>query len=142
MDRFRGLVDVGKLGLDYVRIQAGTVRLGAGTTYAGAVRGLAAFDTCHPLVQALGSAATTPLRNRITVGGSVASFPYWSDLMGPLLALEAEVELTGGGRGGRMRRGATSGYGSARGGAGRHPRGPAAHRQRELPHPEVPGLQI
>ena len=46
------------------------------------------------LVKALKNTATTPLRNRITVGKRLLS-PLWSNLMGPLLALDAEVEVVG-----------------------------------------------
>jgi CO/xanthine dehydrogenase FAD-binding subunit len=57
------------------------------------------LESTHVLARALGGCASTPLRNRITVGGSVALFPVWSDLMGPLMALEADVHLVGAGQG-------------------------------------------
>ena len=71
------------------------VELGACTTFADAAAYLESLDGECILAKALGSAASTPLRNRITMGGSTALFPVWSDLVGPLIALGAEVELTG-----------------------------------------------
>jgi CO/xanthine dehydrogenase FAD-binding subunit len=47
------------------------------------------------LARALLQAASTPLRHRITLGGSVADSPAWSDLAAPLLCLQAEVVLLG-----------------------------------------------
>ena len=43
------------------------------------------------LAAALSPAASTPLRARITLGGSTADAAPWSDLTAPLLCLEAEV---------------------------------------------------
>jgi CO/xanthine dehydrogenase FAD-binding subunit len=66
--RIKGLIDLRRLPLTFFR--------NAGATTDG---------------------ASTPLRNRITLGGSVAYYPMWSDLMGPLVALEAELSLFGAG---------------------------------------------
>jgi len=95
LKRVRGLVDLGRLPLRYLRREGDRLSIGAATPYAEVVEGLRATHPDHVLVQALSGAASTPLRNRITVGGSAALFPAWSDLMGPLLALEAEVDLLG-----------------------------------------------
>ncbi len=40
---------------------------------------------------ALLSAASTPLRNRITVGGSIYALPKWSDIAAPLAAAEGLI---------------------------------------------------
>ncbi|HOU31972.1 MAG TPA: FAD binding domain-containing protein [Synergistaceae bacterium] len=93
--KIRGLVDLSLLGLDGVRFEQGTVALGAMVTFAGCVARLGRHDPDHILVKALSRAASTPLRNRITLGGSVAAAPIWSDLLGPLVALDAEVILRG-----------------------------------------------
>ena len=85
-----GLIDLGRLRLNTVERRDGKMKLGAGCTYAETVHGLSAHEKNHVLVTSLGQAASTPLRNRITLGGSIALFPFWSDLMGPLLALEAD----------------------------------------------------
>lgn len=91
----KGLVDLSRLPLQYQRKRGEIVELGACTTFADAAAYLRGLEGDCVLSRALGSAASTPLRNRITLGGSTALFHAWSDLMGPLLALNAEVELAG-----------------------------------------------
>lgn len=95
MSQVRGLIDLGRLGLEGVRRDKSAVSIGAATSYAAVARAVASGDPRHVLARSLAAAATTPLRNRITVGGSIALFPYWSDLVGPLLALDAELQLMG-----------------------------------------------
>ena len=73
----------------------GVTSLGGGVSYAEAAFRLGESDPEHILAQALGRAASTPLRNRITLGGSVAAQPLWSDLLGPLTALGTELRLEG-----------------------------------------------
>ncbi len=103
LGRLSGLVDIGRLGLKYIREQNGRVVLGAGCTYAEAADWFGAGGRDHGrehgrdgiLGRSLGLAASTPLRNRISLGGGLAMAPFWSDLLGPLLALEAEINLLG-----------------------------------------------
>jgi CO/xanthine dehydrogenase FAD-binding subunit len=92
----RGLMDLGRLPLRQFERLGGRVEIGSTLTFAEVVERL---EGDHILARALGGCASTPLRNRITVGGSVALFPVWSDLMGPLVALEADVGLIGAERG-------------------------------------------
>jgi CO/xanthine dehydrogenase FAD-binding subunit len=93
MMRIRGLMDVGRLDLRFFRTREGLIELGAALSYSETA---AALDsTGHLLSRSLSAAATEPLRNRISLGGSISMFPYWSDLMGPLLALKAELHLVG-----------------------------------------------
>ena len=47
------------------------------------------------LAASLSQAASTPLRNRITLGGSLKDFPLWSNLYAPLIAIDAKVEIKG-----------------------------------------------
>ncbi|UCF98487.1 MAG: FAD binding domain-containing protein [Spirochaetaceae bacterium] len=93
LTRVRGLMDVSRLDLRFVRKRDGALTLGAALSYRQTVEALAVKGQI--LAQSLHCAATEPLRNRITLGGSISMFPYWSDLMGPLLALEAELSLVG-----------------------------------------------
>jgi CO/xanthine dehydrogenase FAD-binding subunit len=97
MTRIRGLMDVSHLDLKSFRKKDDEIVLGAALSYSEAAEALVKPD--HPLVQSLKSAATEPLRNRISLGGSISMFPYWSDLMGPLLALDARLSLVGGAKG-------------------------------------------
>jgi len=93
MTRIRGLMDVSRLDLKFCRVRDGTIELGAALSYCQAAAAL--VESGHLLSRSLSSAATEPLRNRISLGGSISMFPYWSDLLGPLLALEAELSLEG-----------------------------------------------
>ena len=90
-----GLIDLSRLPLHYSKIENGSVEIGSMSTYAEVVSALMAIDPEHILVKSLRNSANTPLRNRITIGGSIAYFPPWSDLMGALLALEAKLVLVG-----------------------------------------------
>ncbi|HPJ26129.1 MAG TPA: FAD binding domain-containing protein [Synergistaceae bacterium] len=81
--------------LKQVIMEGGTTSLGGGVTYAEAAHRLGESDPEHILVKSLGGAASTPLRNRITLGGSIMAQPFWSDLLGPLMALGAEIRLEG-----------------------------------------------
>ncbi len=67
--------------------------IGAGLTYSEVTERISEFDKGHLIVKALSHAASNPLRNRITLGGSINVFPYWSDALGPLIALGANLEL-------------------------------------------------
>jgi CO/xanthine dehydrogenase FAD-binding subunit len=95
LNRISGLIDLRKLPLNYFKRDGGIIRIGALQTYTDVVKNMEAIYPEHILVKALGESASESLRNRITVGGSVAAFHPWSDIMGPLLALDAEVTLTG-----------------------------------------------
>jgi CO/xanthine dehydrogenase FAD-binding subunit len=95
LNRISGLIDLRKLPLNYFKRDGGIIRIGALQTYTDVAKNMAAIHPEHILVKALRESASESLRNRITVGGSVAAFHPWSDIMGPLLALEAEVVLTG-----------------------------------------------
>lgn len=91
------LIDLHHLPLRYVTVSGATVEMGAMLTFADCVEQMRSVDPGSILIQSLVRAASTPLRNRITVGGSVVMAPLWSDLTGPLLALDAEVVLLGDG---------------------------------------------
>lgn len=89
----RGLVDLSGLKLKEAKSHEGWIYLGSGLTFSETVEKLSSLWADCILVRSLSRAAATPLRNRITLGGSIADFPLWSDLMGPLYALGAELEL-------------------------------------------------
>ncbi len=89
------LISLDKLDLDFVKKEEGAFQLGAQSTYQTVVDELSRYNPEHILVKALSGAATLPLRNRITLGGSLFLSPGWSDLPGPLTALDAQVHLFG-----------------------------------------------
>jgi CO/xanthine dehydrogenase FAD-binding subunit len=91
--RIKTLVDLSALGLDYISDVDGVITIGATSTYGDIVRYFEKNDRSSILYKCLVNSATTALRNRITLGGSVAAFPIWSDIMGALIALDAKVVL-------------------------------------------------
>jgi len=97
--RVEGLIDLKALPLNYCRDREGVIEIGTSCTYRQVIEVLQKIDSNNILIRALSVAASTPLRNRITLGGSIAFFPVWSDLMGPLMVLEAEVTLIGSNKG-------------------------------------------
>ena len=93
--RFNALIDLTHMNFVEFSVEPNILKLGASLTFTDVQRKLCETDPAHILCKALGGAASTPLRNRITLGGSIAAFPIWSDLMGPLIALDADLELIG-----------------------------------------------
>jgi len=91
----RGLVDVGKLNLNYIHHVDNHFSIGSASTYADVIRYSRKTGKLSMLAKALSEAASTPLRNRITIGGSLKDFPIWSSLYAPLLALNAQIEFIG-----------------------------------------------
>lgn len=94
--RVAHLVDITGLGLDYIRADKKSVRIGATTTIAElekseVVNGLASGI----LRSACSGMADTPLRNMITVGGDVVCKFPWANLPPALLALGAELSIVG-----------------------------------------------
>lgn len=89
------LISLTKLHLRYIKQEHGRIRIGSLTDYNTIVRELQKLAPGHILTKSLSRAATNPLRNRITIGGSLRLAPNWSDLTGPLLALDAKVSIAG-----------------------------------------------
>ncbi len=84
-----------KLPLRYVNKEEEYIKIGSLTDYNFVAQQMNKISPGHILTKSLGKAATEPLRNRITIGGSLRLAPNWSDLIGPLVALEATVKLEG-----------------------------------------------
>ncbi len=93
LSRVQGLIDLSNMPYRDILVDHKRVHIGSIATYNDVVRVLSYENPDHILVTSLSQAGSTPLRNRFTVGGGIAAFPVWSDLMGPLLALEADVTL-------------------------------------------------
>lgn len=93
--RSGALADLSGVRMDAATVDGSFARFGGATTFNRAAEVLAVEHRDHVLVRALNDAASPALRNRITVGGSIALFPPWSSIVGPLVALEAKVELVG-----------------------------------------------
>lgn len=86
------LVDLHSLNLRYIEDKGDNYMIGAMATYSDCA---AKLPDELILTKAAGSAASTPLRNRITVGGSLAMAPVWSDIIGPMVAYGAKIKITG-----------------------------------------------
>jgi len=70
----------------------GSVRIGAGLTYAEAMRGPLA-ESLPALAQAARTVGSPQIRNRGTLGGNLGTCSPAGDALPPLVALGAEVEL-------------------------------------------------
>ena len=90
-----GLIELSQLPLKSIKKSGDIIEIGSMCTYSDVVSELSKTDPEHILVKCLHHSANTPLRNRITIGGSIAMFPPWSDLMGALIALGATLILIG-----------------------------------------------
>jgi carbon-monoxide dehydrogenase medium subunit len=94
--RVTQLVDLWGLPLDGIAVDGGALHIGALATLSRIERGeLVRGPVWGVLAEAAGSAASTPLRNLITIGGNLAGLVPWADMPGVLLALDAEVLIAG-----------------------------------------------
>jgi carbon-monoxide dehydrogenase medium subunit len=92
----RGVVDLWSLPLREIRVDEEGLRLGATVTLGDLVRSEVAQGWAGGAVgEAAGSAASTPVRNLITVGGNLAVLYPWSSLPPVLLVLDARVAIAG-----------------------------------------------
>lgn len=92
--KIKGLVDLSRIPAlrEFSETDSG-YELGAMLTFSDVAQKIA--DEQFILNQSLPIAASTLLRNRITLGGSIADAPPWTDLLGPLMVLDAKIELKG-----------------------------------------------
>lgn len=88
-----GIVSLRDLDLGRIGLGKENWFFGSMCSYADVLNALRPEQREHVLFRSLEYAANTPCRNRITLGGSTAFVPGWSDLAGPLLVLDAFVHL-------------------------------------------------
>jgi len=89
------LIDIGNIdALRGIRRNNGNVAIGALTTYSaiGSAAELAGIDALREAAEAVGD---VQVRNRGTIGGSLAHADPGADLPAAVLALDAEIALTG-----------------------------------------------
>ncbi len=90
------LVDISRLGLDYVKQENGALVVGACAT---AHMLSESPELLHPCLLALGEASKTAgphgVRAALTIGGNVVQCYPWSDLPVALLAINASVRIAG-----------------------------------------------
>ncbi|MGI9103550.1 MAG: FAD binding domain-containing protein [Terriglobales bacterium] len=86
------LVDLGRLpGLSYIRGNAKQIHIGAMTTHAEVAASALLRTDCPLLPQAASEIGDIQVRNRGTIGGSLAHADPSADYPGAVLALDAEI---------------------------------------------------
>ena len=90
------LIDLGRIqGLSYVREEDGAVAVGAMTTYVTIGNSDVIRQNFPALPEAISSIGDQQVRNRGTIGGSVAHSDPAADLPGVVLALKADILVQG-----------------------------------------------
>jgi carbon-monoxide dehydrogenase medium subunit len=90
------VVDVGRLpGLDKIEEQAGQLVLGALVTHAQIESSELLKQRCPLLPQTATTIADVQVRNRGTIGGSIAHADPAGDMPAAVLALDAEIQVVG-----------------------------------------------
>jgi CO/xanthine dehydrogenase FAD-binding subunit len=86
------LIDLDGLGWGVIRKEGANVVIGAMATFNDVIRSKASKAASLRMLQAaLSRAASNSVRNRITIGGSLADYAPWSDLAAPLIAMGAKI---------------------------------------------------
>jgi len=90
------LIDLGRIqGLSYIREEDGAVAVGAMTTYVTIGNSDVVRQNFPILPEAISSIGDQQVRNRGTIGGSVAHSDPAADLPGVVLALKADILVQG-----------------------------------------------
>ncbi len=90
------LIDLSRIPeLSYVREAGGGLAIGAMTTYRQLETSSLVRDACPALAEAAGQVADIQVRNKGTIGGSLAHADPGADLPSVVLALEATLTSTG-----------------------------------------------
>ena len=91
------LIDISKLGLDYVKEDSSGLRIGASTTFTDALRSrqINSRPAFGALVDALSAIRPVQVRNMATVGGAISSGLSGLDLPPATVAVRAKVALSG-----------------------------------------------
>ncbi|MEQ8190185.1 MAG: FAD binding domain-containing protein [Candidatus Eremiobacterota bacterium] len=90
----KGFVDINRAGLDYIKQEGNTVKIGAATT----VQKIAKSELINNMAGGVLSMAASRvgsrlIRNVCTIGGNIVALRIWSDLPVALLALNGSVEI-------------------------------------------------
>ena len=90
------LIDIARIpGLSGVREKDGTVEIGAATTHHAVATSALLLDKCPALADTAATIGDPQVRNRGTLGGSLAHADPAADYPAILLALDAEIHLKG-----------------------------------------------
>jgi xanthine dehydrogenase small subunit len=95
-ERVHVLIDIGNLGLDYIRQQQGWVRIGAGTRIATLEHSPVIKGFADGLLAKVASSwGSLQVSNQATIGGNLAKGGATADMAAPLLAMNARCVLAG-----------------------------------------------
>ena len=96
IDTIGHLVDISKLGLDYLKKETDHIRIGAATPINSIVASPFFLSGLYrALSDAAGAHSTSTIRNRATVGGNLCNASPCGDLALPLLVLDAVLVAAG-----------------------------------------------
>ena len=95
--RLTHVVSITNLNLDYIEFHGDELRIGAATTLSSLHNTIASKKRpdLRTIQEAVSATATTPLRNRITVGGVIAGIGPWADLPVAFLTYDTSVIIDG-----------------------------------------------
>lgn len=99
-----GLVDLAALKLSYIRVDKGTLVIGATTP----IREIQRSEPVRQFAQGILAESaknylTALIRNRATLGGILAGGNFWADIVTVLVALQARVKIVSMGGDGRLK---------------------------------------
>ncbi len=90
------VVDIGRIGgLSYIKESAGKIAIGAMTTHHAIETSALLKEKCPLLPETAGHIGDVQVRNRGTIGGSLAHADPAGDWPAAILALDAELEVAG-----------------------------------------------
>ncbi|MCE1247516.1 MAG: FAD binding domain-containing protein [Firmicutes bacterium] len=91
-----GMVDITRMGLNYIKQDGGFVKIGATAVVEELARSPITKNLANGiLAKASSEIASRPLRNMITMGGNIVQLRIWSDLPVVLLALDGQIKVQG-----------------------------------------------
>ena len=91
------LIDISRIpGLAGIRNDGGTIEIGAGTVHHEVASSSVIRDACPMLAETAAAIGDQQVRNRGTLGGSLAHADPAADYPAAMLALDADILITGG----------------------------------------------
>lgn len=92
----KALIDIARIpGLSGVRDKAGKIEIGAGTVHHDVAASALLRQVCPAIAECAGEIGDPQVRNRGTLGGSIAHADPAADYPAVMLALDAEIHLKG-----------------------------------------------
>jgi len=94
--KVEALVDITRLGLNYIKEEVGYLVIGATTSIQDLVKSDLVKNLADgALSKAASEVASRQIRNVVTMGGNIVELRIWSDLATVLLALDGQIKVTG-----------------------------------------------